>query len=91
MTAQTKQVVTTVILSIGLVIFLLLLNRDYAVLTRSEINILINQCNVVRDDYKAALERVDFRGNEDPETRCFDSLEDMRDTREVMGGYLDGR
>lgn len=91
MTTQTKQILIVFVPSIALVIFLLLANKDYAILTKSEVNLLISQCEVVREDYKAALERLDPDGSEDPQTTCFDSLEDMRTARELVGQYLDAR
>lgn len=90
MTTQTKQIIIVFVPSIALVIFLLLA-KNYSVLTKSEVNLLISQCEVVRDDYKAALERLDPDGSEDPQTTCFDSLEDMRTARKILGGYLDSR
>lgn len=90
MTTQTKQIIIVFVPSIALVIFLLLA-KNYSMLTKNEVNILISQCEVVREDYKAALERLDPDGSEDPQTTCFDSLEDMRTAREMVGQYLDAR
>lgn len=69
---------------------LFLLNKHYVILTKSELDLLINQCDVVRADYRTALLKIDRDGRTDPQTTCFSSLEGMREAREFLYPYLEG-
>lgn len=56
----------------------------FSIVSKKDIKMILDQCHIVRQDYKAALYKFSGASNADPQTTCFDSVSDARDLRKFL-------